>query len=30
MQQYSAAGSSASSLFGMLQGTTMSAFDFMA
>lgn len=30
MQQYSAAGSGASSLFGMLQGTTMSAFDFMA
>lgn len=30
MQQYSAAGSGASSLFGMLQGPPMSAFDFMA
>lgn len=30
MQQYSAAGSGGSSLFGMLQGSTMSAFDFMA
>jgi flagellar hook-associated protein 2 len=30
MQQYSAAGSGGSSLFGMLQGPPMSAFDFMA
>jgi len=30
MQQYSAAGSGGSSLFGMLQGAPMSAFDFMA